>query len=110
VAAPGVEAAFLAAHSPGPYKITMVSSSMGAQLWQSGLSDAAYPTPADLVTDLVRLQTEEITDLVDQGVTWPQLDSLGYLMVVDDHYRASRAWGMCRRLPSWSQRSPATRR
>ena len=85
-----VEAAFLAAHSPGPYKITMISSSMGAQLWQSGLSDAAYPTPADLVTDLVRLQIEEITDLMGQGVTWLQLDSLGYLMVFDDDYRASR--------------------
>jgi 5-methyltetrahydropteroyltriglutamate--homocysteine methyltransferase len=83
----------MAEHSPGPYKITMVSSSMGAQLWHSGLSDAAYPTPADLVADLVRLQAEEITGLVDQGVGWLQLDSLGYLMVIDDEYRASRGLG-----------------
>jgi methionine synthase II (cobalamin-independent) len=88
-----VEAAFMAEHSPGPYKITMVSSSMGAQLWHSGLSDAAYPTPADLVADLVRLQAEEIAGLVDQGVTWLQLDSLGYLMVLDDDYRALRGLG-----------------
>jgi 5-methyltetrahydropteroyltriglutamate--homocysteine methyltransferase len=88
-----VEASFMAEHSPGPYKITMVSSSMGAQLWHSGLSDAAYPTPADLVADLVRLQAEEITGLVDQGVGWLQLDSLGYLMVIDDEYRASRGLG-----------------
>jgi len=85
-----VEAAFMAAHSPGPYKVTMISSSMGAQLWQPDLSAAAYPTPADLTADLVRLQIEEITELVDQGVDWLQLDSLGYLMVVDDEYRASR--------------------
>jgi 5-methyltetrahydropteroyltriglutamate--homocysteine methyltransferase len=88
-----VEAAFMAEHSPGPYKVTMISSSMGAQLWRPGLSDAAYPTAADLVADLVRLQTEEITGLVDQGVDWLQLDSLGYLMVLDDDYRASRGLG-----------------
>jgi 5-methyltetrahydropteroyltriglutamate--homocysteine methyltransferase len=88
-----VEAAFLAAHAPGPYKVTMVSSSMGAQLWRPELSAAAYPTPADLVADLVRLQTEEITELAGQGVSWLQLDSLGYLMVVDDGYRASRGLG-----------------
>jgi 5-methyltetrahydropteroyltriglutamate--homocysteine methyltransferase len=41
----------------------------------------------------VRLQTEEITDLLDQGVNWLQLDSLGYLMVLDDEYRASRGLG-----------------
>jgi 5-methyltetrahydropteroyltriglutamate--homocysteine methyltransferase len=88
-----VEASFMAEHSPGPYKITMVSSSMGTQLWHPGLSDAAYPTPADLVADLVRLQAEEISGLVDQGVSWLQLDSLGYLMVLDDDYRASRGLG-----------------
>jgi 5-methyltetrahydropteroyltriglutamate--homocysteine methyltransferase len=85
-----VEAAFMADHSPGPYKVTMISSSMGAQLWRPGLSAAAYPTPADLVADLVRLQIEEITGLVDQGVRWLQLDSLAYLLVFDDEYRASR--------------------
>jgi len=88
-----VEAAFMAAHSPGPYKITMISSSMGAQLWQPGLSAAAYPTPADLVADLVRLQIGEITGLVNQGVRWLQLDSLAYLMVLDGEYRASRGLG-----------------
>jgi len=88
-----VEAAFMAGHSPGPYKVTMISSSMGAQLWQPGLSAAVYPAPADLVADLVRLQIEEITGLVNQGVRWLQLDSLGYLMVLDDEYRASRGLG-----------------
>jgi len=88
-----VEAAFMAGHCSGPYKVTMISSSMGAQLWQPGLSHAAYPSPADLVADLVRLQMEEITDLVNQGVRWLQLDSLAYLMVLDDEYRATRGLG-----------------
>ncbi len=88
-----VEAAFMAGHSARPYKITMISSSMGTQLWHPGLSDAAYPTPADLVADLVRLQIEEITELIAQGVSWLQLDSLAYNTVFDDDYRISRGLG-----------------
>ena len=88
-----VEAAFMADHSPGPYKVTMISSTMGTQLWHPGRSDAAYPTPADLVADLVRLQIEEISELVDQGVNWLQLDSLAYNTVFDDEYRVSRGLG-----------------
>jgi 5-methyltetrahydropteroyltriglutamate--homocysteine methyltransferase len=87
------EAAFLARHAPGPYKITMISSSMGALLWHPGISAGAYASPADLVRDLVALQIEEITGLVDQGVGWIQLDSLGYNMVLDDTYRAARGMG-----------------
>jgi 5-methyltetrahydropteroyltriglutamate--homocysteine methyltransferase len=60
------EASFLAEHSPGPYKITMISSSMGALLWHPR-SAAAYPTPADLVPDLVALQVAEIEELIDAG-------------------------------------------
>src|SRR5215831_12702061 len=44
-----VEAAFLAKHSPGQYKITMQSSSMGAMLWNPELSPAVYPSPDVLV-------------------------------------------------------------
>jgi 5-methyltetrahydropteroyltriglutamate--homocysteine methyltransferase len=87
------EAAFLARHAPGPYKITMISSSMGAFLWQPELSASAYASPADLVRDLVALQIEEITELEDQGVGWIQLDSLGYNMVFDEAYRISRGMG-----------------
>jgi 5-methyltetrahydropteroyltriglutamate--homocysteine methyltransferase len=88
-----MEAAFLAAHAPGRYKITMISSSMGALLWHPEISGAAYPTPADLVRDLVELQIAEITELADHGVGWIQLDSLGYNMVFDEQYRVSRGLG-----------------
>ena len=43
--------------------------------------------------DLVALQTEEITELMGQGVNWIQLDSLGYNMVFDDEYRVNRGMG-----------------
>ncbi len=56
---------------------------MGGMVWQPGVSDAVYPTPADLVHDLVALQITEIEDLIDQGVRWIQLDSLSYNQVFD---------------------------
>jgi 5-methyltetrahydropteroyltriglutamate--homocysteine methyltransferase len=82
------EAAFLTQHAPGPFKITMISSAMGGLLWDPELSAAAYPTPADLVHDLAALQAREIEGLIDQGVTWIQLDSLSYNQVFDAHFRS----------------------
>jgi len=78
-----IEADFLARHAPGRFKVTMMSSSMGALLWGPGVSERAYPTPDDLVDHLARLQAEEIEDLVDRGVDWIQLDSLSYMQLID---------------------------
>ena len=50
---------------PGQFKITMMSAAMGGMVWRPDVSAAAYPTPAELVQDLVALQIEEIGDLVD---------------------------------------------
>jgi len=83
-----IEAGYLARHAPGRFKITMMSASLGGLLWNPGLSAAAYPTPADLVRHLVELQAEEIGELVDLGVTWIQLDSLGYLHLIDPEFAA----------------------
>jgi 5-methyltetrahydropteroyltriglutamate--homocysteine methyltransferase len=88
-----VEAAFMAGHAPGPFKITMQSASMGGMIWRPGISDTAYPSPADLVRDLVALQIEEIEGLIDQGVRWIQLDSLGYNQVFDEEFRAATGLG-----------------
>jgi 5-methyltetrahydropteroyltriglutamate--homocysteine methyltransferase len=87
------EAAFMVKHSPGPFKITMMSASMGAMIWRNGISSAAYPHPADLVRDLVALQIEEITQLIDAGARWIQLDSLSYNQVFDPHFRAGLGLG-----------------
>jgi 5-methyltetrahydropteroyltriglutamate--homocysteine methyltransferase len=79
----GVEAAFMAGHAPGMFKITMISSSMGAMIWHPQVSAAVYPTPASLIEDLVPLQLAEIDRLAGQGVRWIQLDSLAYNRVFD---------------------------
>jgi 5-methyltetrahydropteroyltriglutamate--homocysteine methyltransferase len=82
-----VEAAFLAEHAPGAFKIPMISASMGGIMWAPETSADAYATPADLIRDLVALQVREVETLVDQGVTWIQLDSLAYNQVFDAHFR-----------------------
>jgi 5-methyltetrahydropteroyltriglutamate--homocysteine methyltransferase len=83
-----VEAAYLAAHVPGQFKITMMSAAMGGMTWQAGVSDTAYPDPAELVNDLVALQIAEVGELAALGARWVQLDSLSYNQVFDDEFRA----------------------
>jgi 5-methyltetrahydropteroyltriglutamate--homocysteine methyltransferase len=84
-----VEAEFMARQVPGQFKITMMSAAMGGMTWRPDVSAAAYPSPADLVNDLVVLQIEEIEDLIARGTPWVQLDSLSYNQVFDGDFRAA---------------------
>ncbi len=84
-----VEAEFMARQVPGQFKITMMSAAMGGMVWRPEVSAAAYPSPADLVKDLVALQVEEIGDLIERGTRRVQLDSLSYNQVFDDEFRAA---------------------
>jgi len=80
----GTEAAFMAARAPGTFKITMISASLGGMIWHPEISASVYPTPAELIEDLIRLQLAEIDGLVaNHGVRWIQLDSLAYNRVID---------------------------
>lgn len=84
-----VEARYMASRVPGQFKITMMSAAMGAMTWQPGVSDTAYPDPAELVNDLVALQVAEVTELASLGTRRVQLDSLSYNQVFDDEFRAA---------------------
>jgi 5-methyltetrahydropteroyltriglutamate--homocysteine methyltransferase len=84
-----VEAAYMAAHVPGQFKITMMSAAMGGMTWRPEVSAQAYPDPADLVSDLVALQVAEVGELAALGARWVQLDSLSYNQVFDDEFRAA---------------------
>jgi 5-methyltetrahydropteroyltriglutamate--homocysteine methyltransferase len=88
VAQQTVEAAFLIRHSPGQFKITMASPTMGAQLWNPGVTDKVYSSRGDMLADFVRLQIHDVRALVAAGVTWIQLDSLAYIPYVDERRRA----------------------
>ena len=83
-----VEAEFMARQVPGQFKITMISAAMGSMAWRPDVSAVVYPSPADLVHDLVALQVEEIGDLIARAAGWVQLDSLSYNQVFDDEFRA----------------------
>jgi 5-methyltetrahydropteroyltriglutamate--homocysteine methyltransferase len=86
-----VEAGFLAKHTPGQFKVTMMSASMGSILWSPGLTDRAYASLDDMLQGVVGVQIAEIEGLLDAGVSWIQLDSLSYNWIIDDDARARRA-------------------
>lgn len=88
-----VEAAFLLAHAPGPFKLTMPSPTMTGNLYLRGVTDRVYPSPSELYRDVARLQAEEVASLVERGVRWIQIDSLRYLALIDERLRERLAAG-----------------
>jgi 5-methyltetrahydropteroyltriglutamate--homocysteine methyltransferase len=83
------ESEFLKHHTPGPFKITLPGVMTRAMAWyKSGLTDQFYPTPADLAQDLVGILQREVEALLDEGVSYIQLDSLHYVIrLADPRYR-----------------------
>ena len=79
------ESGFLKAHAPGPCKITMPGVMTRALAWyKPGLTDRFYPVPSDLVQELVEILQREVQALLDEGVTYIQLDSLRYVIELAD--------------------------
>jgi len=73
------EIAFLKAHAPGPFKATIPSPvTLSRSSFRPGASDRVYPTWQDLFNDYARLVAEEISDMVNDGVTYLQLDAPHY--------------------------------
>jgi 5-methyltetrahydropteroyltriglutamate--homocysteine methyltransferase len=82
------EAEFLKEHALGPFKTTMPGVMTRALAWyKPGLTDRFYPTPADLVHDLVAIAHREVQALLEEGVTYLQLDSLRYVIDLADTHR-----------------------
>ena len=81
----GDEAAFLKAHAPGPWKITMPGPlSAAGTLYKPGVSDKYYPTRQDFVDEIVAMLQREVKALIEDGVSYVQLDSLHYVERVAD--------------------------
>jgi len=81
----GQEAEFLKAHAPGPWKITMPGPlSAAGTLWKPGVSDKFYPTRQDFVEEIAEMLRQEIKALIEDGVSYIQLDSLHYVERVAD--------------------------
>lgn len=83
------ESGFLKRHAPGPCKITIPGAMSRALGWyKPGLTDRFYPTPADLVQDIVDILRREVQALIAEGVSYIQLDSLRYVIqLADPHIR-----------------------
>jgi 5-methyltetrahydropteroyltriglutamate--homocysteine methyltransferase len=83
------ESGFLQEHAPGPFKITMPGVMTRALAWyKPGLTDKFYPTRADLVQEFVGMIQREVQALLNEGVSYIQLDSLHYVIrLADPRYR-----------------------
>jgi 5-methyltetrahydropteroyltriglutamate--homocysteine methyltransferase len=87
----GEEAAFLKAHSPGPWKMTMPGAvSAAGQLWKPGVTDTVYPTRTDFINELVGMLQREVDALLEDGCSYIQLDSLHYVERVADKTQRAR--------------------
>ena len=81
----GHESSFFMQHSPGPFKITMPGVMTRTRTWyKPGVTDEFYPTRADLIQDVVQILRGEVRALIDEGVTYIQLDSLRYVIQLAD--------------------------
>jgi 5-methyltetrahydropteroyltriglutamate--homocysteine methyltransferase len=85
----GHESGFLRQHAPGPFKVTLPAASyVVARGFKPGITEAAYPTRAALLADVVGIIKAEITALIAEGVPYIQIDNPHYPDYVDDAKRA----------------------
>ena len=83
------EVGFLQEHAPGPYKMTLPFPSAYLLVgYRPGITDAYYPTRADLARDLVAIVRAEVEALIAEGVPYVQLDAPFYPYFVDERVRA----------------------
>ena len=87
----GRESAFLKQHAPGPYKITIPSPTWYLRGYIAGISDQVYPSPAHALTDLTAIVQQEVKALVEEGVSYIQIDSIRYVFDFTDDQRR-REW------------------
>jgi 5-methyltetrahydropteroyltriglutamate--homocysteine methyltransferase len=75
----GKEIDFLKLNAPGEFKITIPSPvTLSRASFRPGITDRIYPTWQALFDDYVTLLSEEISAIVDDGVTYVQLDAPHY--------------------------------
>ena len=83
------EADFLRQHAPGTFKITLPSPVVFAAIfWRRGVSEAAYPTPGDFLTDAASILASEAQALANEGTPYIQLDAPAYTHWADESLTA----------------------
>jgi 5-methyltetrahydropteroyltriglutamate--homocysteine methyltransferase len=82
----GDECAFLAEHAPGPFKITFTSAAGQFNFWwREGITDQVYSSRGELLDDMVGILRDEVANVVAEGASYVQLDSLGYVIQLADN-------------------------
>jgi 5-methyltetrahydropteroyltriglutamate--homocysteine methyltransferase len=75
----GDETRFLKKHAPGTFKMTVPSPVMLApSQYRPGVSERAYPNWQAFFDHFTQLMAEEVKAIVDDGVTYVQVDAPGY--------------------------------
>ena len=67
-----------------PVKVTLVGPDRASQRFEWETSTGVYAGLDDFVDDVVRIQREMVSELVDAGCPYVQLDEPGYTAYVDD--------------------------
>jgi 5-methyltetrahydropteroyltriglutamate--homocysteine methyltransferase len=89
------EARFLRRHTDKPIKVALPGPYLLTRsMWVEGLSQTAYPTKEDLARDIVRVLREEIVELINEGVSFIQLDEPVLTELVFTQKNANRTF-MC---------------
>lgn len=75
----GEESAFLRRHAPRPFKVTLPSPLLFAQVgYRERVSDRAYRTREELIDAAAAILAEEARRLTEEGVPYVQIDAPGY--------------------------------
>jgi len=84
----GHELPLLKKAAQGPFKVTLPApSNFVVASYKAGVTDAFYPTHADLLRDLVSIVRDEVRWLVSEGVRYIQFDAPYYSHYLDPHQR-----------------------
>jgi 5-methyltetrahydropteroyltriglutamate--homocysteine methyltransferase len=82
------QAAFLKAHAPGPFKMTVPTpSSFYLVSYKPGITDRVYASRTEMLQDLTAIIRGEIMALADEGVPYIQLDAPYYTSYLDQVVR-----------------------
>ncbi len=80
----GRELPFLKQHSPGPIKMTLPSATQFPAIsFKYGVTDAVYPDPYALLTDITDIMTADLRTLAGSGVAYLQIDAPRYSYFLD---------------------------
>jgi 5-methyltetrahydropteroyltriglutamate--homocysteine methyltransferase len=82
------ELPFLLKHSPGDIKITLPSANQyPAIAYRKGISEKAYPTYAEFLSDAGDIIAGEAAALANDGVAYIQIDAPRYSYYLDEKWR-----------------------